>query len=74
LEEALKIQLALEKELGSTPDGYVYEELAELYSARGANPESKKCVGLALAELPKDTWSLENEKKRVERRRALTSR
>ncbi len=55
-DDALAIQQALEKEwdAAGAPDGFVYEELAELHLVRGERAEAKKYFALAhplLAEL-----------------------
>lgn len=71
MDDALSIQLALEKENAAKPDGFVYEELAEIYAAKGVKVDAQKYAKLALAELSKDSWFLEKEKKRIERLKAL---
>lgn len=69
IEEALKIQKALEAEFDKLPekDGYVFEELGELYLVKKMNAESKKYFALAYKELSKDEWMKANEAKRLER-------
>lgn len=68
-DEAMKIQRALEAEnekLGE-PDGYVYEEIAELLLAGGKKSEAKPYFAKAAGELSKDEWFKKNEAKRLER-------
>jgi hypothetical protein len=72
-EEALKIQMSLEEEFNKLPekDGYVYEELGELYLALTKTDFSKKYFGLAYGELSKDEWFKSNEAKRLQRIKEL---
>lgn len=73
LEEAIKIQLALLEEMVETdqPDGYVYEELGELYLTKG-EPVYKMYFGFAYNTLSKDTWLADNEKERLQRIKQLS--
>lgn len=72
-DEALKTQLELEKELEAAKetDGFVFEELAELYELKGEKAKAKKYFGLAYEELSKDEWFKANEAVRLERLRQL---
>jgi len=72
-EEALDIQVALEAEYDSTgqQDGYVYEELGELYLVMGKPEQSRKAFATAYARLSKDDWFAKNETARLERMKTL---
>lgn len=72
LEEALKIQLALFEELveSDKKDGYVYEELAELYLLLN-DPVHKMYFQFAYNELMQDVWLAKNEPARLERLKQL---
>ena len=71
-DEALKIQRALEAELGASneSDGYVFEELAELLDATGKPDAARAYFRRALAELGNDDWFAKNERARLQRLRA----
>lgn len=72
-DQALTIQLALLEEMVETdmPDGYVYEELGELYLAK--NEEVYKMYfGFAYNVLSKDTWLAEKEQPRLQRMKDLS--
>lgn len=74
LDDALKIQLALMEQMidiGPT-DGYVYEELGELYLLKGEEVH-KMYFQFAYNELSKDTWLAANEPKRLERIKQLAN-
>ncbi len=73
LDEALKVQLALLEEMvkGDQPDGYVYEELGEIYLAKGEEL-SKMYFGFAHTELGKDEWFAKNEAARLQRMKDLS--
>jgi tetratricopeptide (TPR) repeat protein len=73
-DEAAEMQLSLLKEIeekGLEQDGYIYEELGELYLIKKNNAEAKKYFGLAYDLLSKDIWLAANEKDRLERLKAL---
>lgn len=72
-DEALKMQKDLETEFAGAGevDGYVFEELGELYLVLENKSEAKKYFGLAYAELSKDEWFKANEPKRLERIKLL---
>jgi len=73
-DEAAEMQLSLLKEIeekGLEQDGYVYEELAELYLIKENKSEAKKYFGLAYDLLSKDIWLAANEKERLERIKTL---
>jgi tetratricopeptide (TPR) repeat protein len=63
--EALKIQISLES--SDKVDGYVLEEIAELYLALKDLERSKKYFALAYNELSKDPWFINNETDRLKR-------
>lgn len=71
-EEAIKIQLGLMEEMleKEHPDGYVYEELGELYLSK-QEKLSKMYFGLAWQELGKDEYLRKNEPTRLGRIRDL---
>lgn len=74
IEEALKIQKALEKEIeekGVAPDGYVFEELGELLILKGEKRTAKPYFKKAFELLSKDSWLLSNEPDRLERLKKL---
>lgn len=72
--EALEIQTALEKELNEANevDGYVYEELAEIYLLKSDKEKAKHYFNLAYEELSKDEGLKTNEPKRIERLKVLS--
>jgi tetratricopeptide (TPR) repeat protein len=72
-DEALITQLALEKETteADQPDGYVFEEIAEIYLAKGDAAKAKMYFAKAVETLSKDTWFVENEVERLARMRQL---
>jgi len=76
-DEAVEIQLSLLKEIGEKgleQDGYIYEELAELYLIKDYKAEAKKYFGLAYDLLSKDIWLSANEKDRLERIKSFGER
>ncbi len=73
-DEAIDAQLALMKELEERKleqDGYVFEELGELYLIKNQNNEAKKYFAQAYDLLSKDIWLSENEKDRLDRLKKL---
>jgi tetratricopeptide (TPR) repeat protein len=72
-DEALKIQIELRAENDSTgqQDGYVHEELGELYLVLKKPESARKAFAAAYAELSKDDWFAKNESARLERIRTL---
>lgn len=75
--EALEIQNELradieEKDLPK--DGYVFEELAELYLIEGDSELAAENFGLAYQELSKDRWIVNNQPERLNRLKKLSSR
>lgn len=68
-DEALAIQVKLQSEMLETddPDGYVYEEIAELYTAMNQPIEAKPYFAKAADLLSKDAWFADNEKARLAR-------
>lgn len=73
LDEALEEQLKQKTEyeaLGEI-DGYVFEELGEIYLELGSEQEAKEHFALAYAELSKDSWLMENESDRMSRMKQL---
>ena len=69
LDEAEKIQRALvvENDQVDTPDGFVYEELAEIALARHEAAAAKTWAAKAYAYLKDDIWLAANEKPRLDR-------
>lgn len=67
-DEALAIQLRLER--NGAPDGYVFEELAELYDATGKAELAQRYFRRAADELGKDEWFVKNEAQRYARLKA----
>ena len=75
-DEALEIQLALEKEITEKnlpTDGYVFEELGELYLIKEDKENSKKYFKKAYEELSKDDWLQKNEPDRLKRIKQLAT-
>jgi tetratricopeptide (TPR) repeat protein len=73
-EKALEIQLQLEQEISAKelpPDGYVFEELGELYLWQEDKEKAKYYFGLAYPLLSADTWLLQNEPERLNRIKQL---
>lgn len=73
IDEALRIQKSLESEFDklSEKDGYVFEELGELYLVKKMPSESQKYFALAYQELSKDEDFKVNEAKRLARLKEL---
>lgn len=74
LDEAIKIQTGLMEEMieSSKPDGYVYEELAELHLLKGEELH-KMYFQLAYNELKEDSWFAQNEAARLQRMKDLSA-
>ena len=72
-DEALAMQLRLEKDMteASAPDGYVFEEIAELYLAQDKAAEAKPYFAKAASVLGSDSWFVESEKARLTRLQEL---
>ena len=75
LDEAEKIQMALvaETEKASEPDGYVYEELAEVALARGDEANAAAWASKAHALLKDDGYLQKNEAPRLARLKSLAA-
>jgi tetratricopeptide (TPR) repeat protein len=73
-DEALKIQRDLEREneKSGKPDGYVFEEIAEILLATGHGAEAKPYFGRAYDLLSKDIWLKDSEPARIERLKKLS--
>ncbi len=74
LDKALDIQLALENEINDNDlpkDGFVLEELAELYAIKGEKDLARNYYKEAWEILSKDTWLKNNEPERIERLKQL---
>ena len=73
IEDALKIQLGLFEQLveEDKKDGYVYEELAELYLQKN-DAVHKMYFQFAYNELSLDTWLAKNEPARLSRLKELS--
>lgn len=72
LDDAIKVQLGLMEEMvkGEAADGYVYEELGELYLLKGEEIH-KMYFQFAYNELSKDSWFSANETARLNRMKEL---
>jgi tetratricopeptide (TPR) repeat protein len=72
-DEALKEQLALDAEgaKANQPDGYVWEELGELYYATGRKDEARPWFAKAYTELVSDPYVRNNEVERLKRLKEL---
>lgn len=74
-DEALELQLKILKQLeenNETGDGYVFEELGELYLLKGDKEKSKANFKIAYDLLSQDGWMMKNEKPRMERMKKLS--
>ncbi len=75
IDEALKIQRALEKEIEGIEfdfDGYVFEEIAECLFLLGNHEEAKPYFKRAYEKHSKDQWLVDNEPERLERLKDLS--
>lgn len=72
-DEALAMQLALEQEnaAAGTEDGFVYEELGELYLLKGNEDKARQNFTKALALLEDVRWFVLEEPERLERIRTM---
>ena len=72
-DEALAMQLAIEAEAANAaePDGYVFEEIAEIYLVKNEPAKAKTYFAKAVEALSKDTWFAEHEGDRLARMRQL---
>ena len=72
-DEALTMQLNIETEADAAgePDGYVFEEIAEIYQVSNEPEKAKAYFAKAVAVLAKDASFAENEAARLERMRRL---
>ena len=72
-DEALALQLMIETEAAEAvePDGYVFEEIAEIYLVKNEPAKAKPYFAKAVEALSKDTWFAENEGDRLSRMRQL---
>jgi tetratricopeptide (TPR) repeat protein len=73
-DEALQMQLELEKEIEekeAAPDGYVFEELAELYKIKKDQVMMKQYANLAYDLLSQDPWFKQNEPDRLQKMKDL---
>ncbi len=71
--KAKEIMLALEKEIDENElpkDGYVYEELAELYQLE-KDSKAKKYFGLAYQIQSQDSWIVKNEAEKLARMKKI---
>lgn len=70
-DEALAIQRSLEREWAAAgqPDGYLFEEIAELLDAKGLVGEARPYYRRAADELGKDARFVQNESRRLARLR-----
>lgn len=65
--EAMQRALAAETEAANAPDGYVYEELAEIALARHDAAHARPWAAKAYALLKADIWVAANERERLAR-------
>ncbi len=74
-DEALSMQLLIEMEAAEAaePDGYVFEEIAEIYVVKNEPAKAKLYFAKAVEVLSKDTWFAENEGDRLARMRQLAN-
>ncbi|MBS1493573.1 MAG: hypothetical protein JST55_08685 [Bacteroidetes bacterium] len=75
IDEALKMQNEIKEYMestGDTGDGYVYEELGELYLLKEDKENSKTNFKIAYEKLSQDKWLAANEKERLERMKKLS--
>jgi tetratricopeptide (TPR) repeat protein len=70
--EAIQLQLVAETERAAEPDGYVYEELAEIAVARGNNAAAAPWAAKAYALLKDDGYLKANEAARLQRLASLS--
>lgn len=76
-DEALKTQMELQdefKQAGLEPDGYLYEEMAELYLVKGQEDKARKYFNLAWEKLSQDQWMMDNETERMNRLKKLADK
>ncbi len=74
IDEAMKLLKEIQTELEEKnlpKDGYVFEELAELYSLKGNKKLAKINFKLAYEELSKDAWISANQPERISRLKEL---
>ena len=73
IDESLATQLRLLKKYQEegTEDGYVYEELGELYLVKGEKAVAKEYFAKAYRSLSQDQWMMDNEPERMERMKTL---
>ena len=73
VDEALTMQLVIEAEAAEAaePDGYVFEEIAEIYLVKNDPAKAKPYFAKAVEALSKDSWFAENEGDRLARMRQL---
>ena len=67
----MQLELLRRHKEAGTKDGYVFEELGELYLLRGENELSRQNFAWAYAELSQDKWMMDNETERMARIRKL---
>lgn len=75
IDEALAVQLNLEAEIdssGANPDGYVYEELGEIYLLKGKPDKAAEYFSKAYELLSQDEWLRANQPERLERLKSLS--
>jgi hypothetical protein len=73
VDEAFEMQLALraEHDEASTPDGFVYEELGELYLLKDQETLALESFRKALPLLEQERWLVDSEPQRLERIREM---
>ena len=72
-DEALALQLVIETEAAEAaePDGYVFEEIAEIYLVKNEPAKAKPYFAKAVDALSKDTWFADNQGDRLARMKQL---
>jgi len=76
-DEALKTQMEVQDDFvqaGLEPDGYLYEEMAELHLVKGQADIARKYFELAWEKLSKDKWMLDNEPERMNRLKKMANK
>jgi len=74
-DKALEMQIRLEHEMVEKKlpeDGYIYEELAELYLLKDEQEKARKYFGSAYRILSEDNWLQKNEAERLKRLQELS--
>jgi len=76
-DEALKTQMEVQDDFvkaGLEPDGYLYEEMAELHLIKGQADIARKYFELAWEKLSQDQWMMDNETERMNRLKKMADK